>query len=88
MYIYAVAANSALLHHDVRGSHVIYSGARMYFCMRPFGIVIHSCVTCREEEDLRNKKMQNPDAKGPAEDQALWLKQRGDHFYRYVASQH
>ena len=39
-------------------------------------------VALREAEDLRQKKLQNPDAKGPAEDQGLWLKQRGDHFYR------
>jgi len=36
----------------------------------------------REEEDLRNKKRDNPDAHGPSEEQAMWLKQRGDHFYR------
>lgn len=39
-------------------------------------------VALREAEDFRQKKLQNPDAKGPAEDQGLWLKQRGDHFYR------
>lgn len=39
-------------------------------------------VKLRDAEDLRQKKLHNPDAKGPAEDQGLWLKQRGDHFYR------
>jgi hypothetical protein len=57
---------------------------RMCYGMHAPGAAIHMCVLCREEEDLRNKKMQNPEAKGPAEDQAMWLKQRGDHFYRYV----
>jgi len=39
-------------------------------------------VALREAEDIRQRKLANPDAKGPAEDQGLWLKQRGDHFYR------
>jgi len=39
-------------------------------------------VALREAEDLRRKKAENPDAHGPAEEQAQWLKQRGDHFYR------
>jgi tetratricopeptide (TPR) repeat protein len=40
-------------------------------------------VAKREEEDYRQKKLENPDkARAPTHDQAMWLKLRGDHFYR------
>ena len=40
-------------------------------------------VAKREEEDYKQKKMENPDkARAPTHDQAMWLKLRGDHFYR------
>jgi len=40
-------------------------------------------VAQREEDDYKQKKMENPDkARAPNHDQAMWLKLRGDHFYR------
>ena len=40
-------------------------------------------VAKREEEDYHQKKLENPDkARAPTHDQAMWLKLRGDHFYR------
>jgi tetratricopeptide (TPR) repeat protein len=40
-------------------------------------------VAKREEEDYKQKKLENPEkARAPTHDQAMWLKLRGDHFYR------
>ena len=40
-------------------------------------------VAQRELEDYKQKKLENPDkARAPTHDQAMWLKLRGDHFYR------
>ena len=40
-------------------------------------------VANREEEDYKQKKLENPDkARAPTHDQSMWLKLRGDHFYR------
>lgn len=40
-------------------------------------------VAKREEDDYKQKKLENPDkARAPTHDQMMWLKMRGDHFYR------